>query len=256
MNLSESQQLLVSIVTPVYNSEKYLKDTIESVLMQTFSNWELILVDDCSTDGSYEIICEYAKKDLRIRAFRNNVNSKAFESRNIALKNANGRYIAFLDSDDLWAENKLQFQIEFMQKNEYGFTYTNFSRFINNSMTSKVVHLKNRVSYYTLIRNTIIATSSVIVDRKQTGDFKMENLYYDDFKLWLTLLKKIDYAYCLNKNLLYYRITPNSLSNNKLKSAKKVYSMFNNNLGLNSFQSHIYFFSWAVNTIVRYLFKY
>jgi teichuronic acid biosynthesis glycosyltransferase TuaG len=123
-------------------------------------------------------------------------------------------------------------------------------------MTSKVVHLKNRVSYYTLIRNTIIATSSVIVDRKQTGDFKMENLYYDDFKLWLTLLKKIDYAYCLNKNLLYYRITPNSLSNNKLKSAKKVYSMFNNNLGLNLIQSHIYFFSWAVNTIVRYLFKY
>jgi teichuronic acid biosynthesis glycosyltransferase TuaG len=256
MNLSETQQILVSIITPVYNSENFLSATIESVIRQTYLNWELILVDDCSTDRSFEIISEYARKDLRIKSFRNNINSKAFESRNVALKNANGRYIAFLDSDDIWAETKLEYQIKFMQKNEYGFTYTNFYRFIDNPIIGKPINLKKRISYYGLIQNTIIATSSVIIDKKMTGDFRMENLYYDDFKLWLTLLKKINFAYCLNKNLLYYRITPNSLSNNKFKSAKKVYKMFNENLDLNFLQSKIYFFNWIINTIIKYLLKY
>ena len=188
--------------------------------------------------------------------FRNDINSKAFESRNVALRNAKGRYIAFLDSDDIWDSKKLELQIEFMQLNSYGFTFTAFSRFKNDPLNRKGIFFKNKVSYKSLLCNSIIATSSVIIDKKYVGYFEMENVYYDDFKLWLSILKKTDFAYCLNNILLHYRISENSLSSNKLKSAKIVYKIFLRNLNLNIFQSHFYFFKWIFNTSFRYLLKY
>ncbi len=256
MNKVNSTRVLVSIITPVYNSENFVADTIESVLKQSYENWELLLVDDCSYDGSFKIINKYAKEDSRIKVFSNIVNSKAFESRNVALRNAKGRYIAFLDSDDLWHSNKLKLQIEFMQKNNYPFTYTAFSRFINNPLSNKPVFLKNKVSYKSLLSNSIIATSSVMIDKKYIAYFEMENVYYDDFKLWLEILKKQDFAYCLNSCLLYYRISKDSLSNNKFKSAKRVYKIVTKNLGLNIFKSHFYYIKWVVNAILRHFFKY
>ena len=122
-----SIEKLVSIITPNYNCEKYISQTIESVLAQTYANWEMIIVDDCSTDNSYQIALEYAKKDKRIHVYKNEINSGAAKSRNVAIQMAQGDYVAFLDSDDLWAPEKLEKQLNFMKNNNYCFTYTNLS---------------------------------------------------------------------------------------------------------------------------------
>ena len=248
---------VISIITPVYNSGKYVDATINSVLCQTYQNWELLLVDDCSTDNSFEIISNYAQLDARIRVFRNISNSKAYETRNCALRNAKGSFIAFLDSDDIWHPSKLQVQLEFMKTNNYSFTYTAFARFVGSPIiTDKIIDVVHKVSYNYLLGNSVIATSSVMIDKNITGYFEMQNVYYDDFVLWLELLKKVPHAYCLNEVFLYYRISVNSLSNNKFRSALKVYQIFVRNLDLNFFESHFYFLKWLVNTSLRHIFKY
>jgi teichuronic acid biosynthesis glycosyltransferase TuaG len=248
---------LISIITPVFNTEKYVEDTINSVLNQTYQNWELLLVDDCSSDNSFEIISNYGNSDPRIKLFKNKTNSKAFETRNVALRNAKGSFIAFLDSDDIWHQNKLEMQLEFMLANNYSFTYSAFSRFdYSPSDTEKVINVVDKVSYNYLICNSVIATSTVMLNKDVLGYFEMRNVYYDDFVLWLDLLKKTPYAFGLNVHLLYYRLSGNSLSANKFRSAKRVYHIFRNNLSLNFFESHFYFAKWVINTSFRYMFKY
>lgn len=248
---------LISIITPVYNSDQFISHTINSVLNQTYENWELLLVDDCSSDKSLEILLSYAHLDSRIKVFKNKINSKAFESRNVALRNAKGSFIAFLDSDDLWIKDKLELQVKFMLNNNYVFTYTAFSRFKgfpNNN--EKIIRIVDKVSYRYLLGNSVIVTSSVMINKNELGYFEMKNVYYDDFVLWLELLSKTQYAYCLDICLLNYRISLNSLSNNKLKSAKKMYYIFNNSLCLNIIESHFYFCKWVFNTSLRYILKY
>jgi teichuronic acid biosynthesis glycosyltransferase TuaG len=248
---------LVSIITPVYNAEKYLRYTIDSVLQQTYGNWELLLVDDCSTDSSFEMMQKAAQKDSRIRIFQNAVNSKAFESRNVALRNARGKYIAFLDADDLWERTKLEVQRSVMQKNGWGFTYTGFTRFlIEPSASDKTIHVGRSVTYKGLLVNTIIATSSVMLDVEKTGSFEMENVYYDDFVLWLTLLKRLKKAHGIDQPLLHYRISDNSLSRNKWQSAKKVYAIFTETIKLGYIRSRFYFGLWVINAVLRYAFRY
>ena len=117
---------LISIITPNFNCEVFIKSTIESVISQTYSNWEMLIVDDCSTDRSYEIALDYAKKDSRIKVLKNEKNSGAAISRNLALDNANGDYIAFLDSDDLWEPNKLEVQLKFMEEHDCDFCFTKY----------------------------------------------------------------------------------------------------------------------------------
>ncbi len=248
---------LISIITPVFNSEKYIRDTINSVINQTYYNWELLIVDDCSQDCSFDIISKYAHSDSRIKVFKNKFNSKAFETRNVALRNAKGMYIAFLDSDDIWHPNKLMMQFEFMQLNNYSFTYTAFTRFkeVPNNY-NKIIKIIDKVSYEYLLGNSVIVTSSVMINKDRLGYFEMKNVYYDDFVLWLDLLSKTRYAYCLNECLLNYRLSTNSLSNNKFKSALKLYQIFTNSLNLNFFKSHFYFFKWVINTSLRYIIKY
>lgn len=248
---------LVSIITPVFNTEKYITDTIDSVLNQTYENWELLLVDDCSSDRSFELISDYAQLDTRIRVFNNKINSKAFETRNVALRHAKGSFIAFLDSDDIWHHKKLEMQLKFMLDGNYFFSYTAFARFKGTpSDDDKVINVVDKVTYNYLIGNSVITTSSVMINKDVLGHFEMQNVYYDDFVLWLDLLKKTQFAHGLNVCLLHYRLSCNSLSSNKFRSAQKVYHIFTNNLGLNFFDSHFYFFKWMINTSLRYLVKY
>ena len=144
-----------------------------------------------------------------------------------------------------------------MIKNEFAFTYTSFTRFQNSPFKSnKVISLVENVNYKYLLSNSVIVTSSVMINKNYTGYFEMQNVYYDDFVLWLQLLKKTKYAYCINSCLLYYRISKNSLSNNKIKSAKIVYRIFKSHLNLNLFESHFYFIKWIFNTTIRYIYKY
>jgi teichuronic acid biosynthesis glycosyltransferase TuaG len=248
---------LVSIIVPVFNASNWISTTIQSVKSQTYSDWELILVDDCSSDNSYELLLCAAKTDIRIRVFKNIVNSKAFETRNVGLRSAEGRFIAFLDADDIWDSEKLERQIRFMIDIQAPISYTAFRRFLHfPNCDSKIIYVKERVSLQQLLTNTIIVTSSVIIDTYHISDFEMENVYYDDFVLWVRLLSKFKYAFGLNEPLLYYRVSNNSLSRNKLKSAREVYKIFSNYLDMSFIKANIYFILWVKNALVRYIFKY
>ena len=246
--------MLVSIITPVYNAEKYLAETISSVLNQTYTNWEWILVDDCSTDKSMEILMSAAAKDSRIKIFQNTINSKAYATRNRALENSRGRYIAFLDADDCWELDKLKLQLNFMKSKEVAICYTNLTRFKEtNEHPNRVSIFPPSASYKDILTNNYIATSTVMIDKRMTGSFKMRNVYYDDFTLWLELLQKIPVAYNLNLTTTNYRLSEDSLSRNKLKSAKKVYEIFTQHLGFSFIESRLLFLKWALNTTLRYL---
>ena len=142
------QEGLVSIVTPVYNAERFIKETIDSVIAQTYKNWEMILVDDCSSDSSAEIIDEYVKSDSRIKYMKNAENSGAAVSRNAGIEAAEGQYIAFVDSDDVWESEKLEKQLEFMKENGYGFTFTSY-RYVmeDGSVTDKTARAIEKINY-------------------------------------------------------------------------------------------------------------
>jgi len=247
---------LISIVTPVYNAAAYIFETAESVLSQTYKNWEWILVDDCSADESYMLLRQLAERDPRIHVFRNQQNSKAFATRNNCLKRVKGTFIAFLDADDLWATHKLQSQLRFMLAHQHAITYTAFKRFVASPGESvKDVNVPMTATYSSIICNNYIATSTVMIDVRLTGTFTMQNVYYDDFTLWLELLRRVQMAFGLNEFLMFYRLSENSLSRNKIKSAVKVYEMFTKKMNFGFFKSRILFIRWVINTTKRYLFE-
>jgi teichuronic acid biosynthesis glycosyltransferase TuaG len=246
---------LVSIVTPVYNAAKYIEDTANSIFAQSYVNWEWLVVDDCSKDDSYTILKNMAQSDKRIRLLQSMINSGAFAARNIALQEAKGQFIAFLDADDLWTPDKLERQMAFMVTHNYNFTYTAFRRFKEsiNEYGIKTIMVPETATYNRIISNNYIATSTVVVNVEQTGDFRMKDVYYDDFVLWLDLLKRVPIAKGLNEPLMYYRLSPNSLSRNKFKSAIKVYYIFKDSLQLSYFNSRFLFVKWIFHTTKRYL---
>ena len=214
----------ISIITPVYNCEKLIEKTIECVLNQTYKNWEWLLVDDCSPDDSAIIIQKYAKNDNRIKYFKLSENSGAAVARNKALAESTGRFVAYLDADDLWKNDKLEKQVKFMLENQYSFTCTDYEKITEtgNSL-NKIIKIPKKVDYNLFLRNTIIQTVGVMVDTKLTGKelLKMPNIRRrQDAATWCQLLKNGHDCYECPENLSYYRIVTNSLSSNKFKAIK------------------------------------
>lgn len=210
---------LISIITPSFNSSEYIKETIKSVLDQTYGDWEMIIVDDCSTDNSQEIIEGYTNNDSRIKLIILDENSGAAVARNVAIQKANGRYIAFLDADDLWEPTKLEKQFGFMRDNNYAFTYTFYSAISNSGEPLlKDLVFPKKVSYKDLLKTCSIGCLTVIIDKTKFSDILMPHIRRgQDYALWLKLLRQVEYAYCVNENLARYRIISNSLSRNKVK---------------------------------------
>lgn len=207
---------LVSIITPVYNSEKYISETIKSVLSQSYSNWELIICDDCSTDNTAKVIKEF--NDKRIKFISLNENSGAAVARNKALENSTGKFIAFLDADDIWKPNKLEEQLNFMFNNNAGFSFTAYEMLSENR--SKLINVPSKLNYSQFMKNTIIGTSTVIIDTDIVGEIRLVNVRKDhDSMTWAKLLKSGHTAYGLNECLSYYRKVKGSISNNKFKAA-------------------------------------
>ena len=180
---------LVSIVMPSYNTEKYIVDSIDSVLKQTYTNWELIIVDDCSTDNTEKVVASY--NDERIKFIKKEVNSGAGESRNIALREAKGKWIAFLDSDDTWLPEKLEKQIEFMLENDYKFTFTDY-RIRYNGEWLPYVYTGPRVVNERKMKNyCYFSTITVMYDREYIGLIQIENVKKNnDYAMWLKIIKK------------------------------------------------------------------
>ena len=214
----------ISIITPVYNCENLIEKTIKCVLNQTYQNWELLLVDDCSLDQSASIIKKYEKNDERIKYFKLPQNSGAAVARNRALKESSGRFIAYLDADDLWRNTKLEKQVKFMLENNYAFTCTDYEKITEDDTSlNKIIKIPKKVNYDLFLRNTIIQTVGVMVDTKLTGKRLLEMPLIrrrQDAATWCQLLKNGFECYECPENLSYYRVVKNSLSSNKLKAIK------------------------------------
>ena len=183
---------LVSIVTPTYNCGKFITETIESVIGQTYKNWEMIIVDDCSKDNTQEIVKKYLKNDKRIKYIKFEKNQGAAIARNTAIREAKGRYIAFLDSDDLWSKDKLEKQINFMKKNSYSFTCTAYEQIDeNNNLLNKIIRPKIKADYNRILLDCPVGNSTVMYNVDELGKFEVPNIRKrNDDALWLQILKK------------------------------------------------------------------
>ncbi|WP_304063954.1 glycosyltransferase family 2 protein [Pedobacter glucosidilyticus] len=244
---------LISIITPVYNAEKYLLETIESVLKQTYKNWEWIVIDDCSTDNSLEMLIDFSKLDSRIRILKNNINLKTFASRNKGLEVAVGEYIAFLDADDLWHPLKLEKQIKFMQDGNFFLSYTSYRKMDENGgISKKIITVPKEVNYKKLLYNNVIPCSSSLFKRSILGKLRFIKVGHEDFVFWLNALKIIPKAYGLNEPLMFYRVQSNSLSSNKVKAASYTWNIYRNIEHLNIFKSAYYFTSYAISGLRKY----
>jgi teichuronic acid biosynthesis glycosyltransferase TuaG len=225
---------LVSVIIPNYNSQKYITETINSILLQSYENIEVIIVDDFSTDQSLDIIKEFQLKDARVRLFSLKKNSgRPAIPRNYGIEKSKGKFIAFMDSDDIWHRDKLSTQLEVMARFSVDFCCTSSINFVNYCEISKKLFVcKNEVSFKKithdnlLFKNTI-PNSSVIILRKKLADFRFnEDVRYkavEDYHLWLRLLQHGLSAIKLDQNLLYYRISETSISQYKFQMLKKVF---------------------------------
>lgn len=221
---------MVSVIVPVYCCEKYISETIESVLAQTYPNWELILVDDCSPDGSAAIIAEYQKTDSRISYIKQPQNGGAALARNKGLSAAQGRYIAYLDADDLWVPEKLERQLRFMEINGAVFTCCDYEKIEwDGTPLNKIVQMPKTITYEQLLRNTIIQTVGVIVDTQQVDKqlLEMPNVRRgQDSATWLQMLRNGVKFMGQNEILAKYRRVPNSLSANKFQAMKRTWHLY------------------------------
>ena len=208
---------LVSIITPVYNAEKFIEETITSVQNQTHTNWEHLLVDDKSSDNSVAIIEEASKKDQRIKLIKLEENGGPAVARNKAIELANGRYLAFLDADDLWFEFHLKASLDFMKINSHAFVFASFKRSNENlEFVYSDFVVPEKVSYTDILKSNSIGCLTAVIDTKSLGKMEMPLIRKrQDMGLWLKYLKKIDYAYGINKTHAIYRIRENSLSRDK-----------------------------------------
>ena len=221
--MKELKKPLVSVITPAYNAEAFIAETIESVMNQTYANWEMIIVDDRSSDKTMDIIHEYAAQDDRIKVHQLVENSGSAVARNTAMDLAQGKFFAFLDSDDQWLPEKLAIQVAFMQENGVAFSFTKYVRMTEDGKLTKAVSkAPKKVGYTQLMKHCVIGCLTVMVDREKIGEERMVNIRTrQDYVFWLTLTKKGFDAYGLPEVLAKYRLVENSISSNKFKAAKQ-----------------------------------
>ena len=249
----EMDDRLVSIITPAYNASACLPATIESVLGQIYPHWELLIADDCSVDNTRTLTASWAAKDSRIRLVTLPTNSGPAAARNAALAAAQGRWVAFLDSDDLWLPEKLARSLDFARLQGAALVYTGYRRInINGQRTGQYIGVPPRLTYTQLLGNTAIATSTVLIDRRQTGAVHMAQVYYDDFVCWLEILKRGLTAHGLNEDLMRYRVMPKSVSRNKRRSAAEVWKIYRGTERLGIFAASWHFSNYAIRAWLKY----
>jgi len=234
---------LVSIITPLYNSEKFIVQTINSILNQTYTNWELILVDDCSTDATLQIVEEYTKQYSNMYLLKNQVNFGAAISRNKAILQANGKFIAFLDADDLWISNKLEFQVDFMQQHNCDVSYTSYYQIDENgNPLKKLVKALPMLSYNKYLKTNYIGNLTGMYNVATLGKITSPNLRKrQDWLLWLSAIKKSGKpALGISQPLAYYRVRSNSISSNKIRLLKYNFLVYKKGLGF-SYVKSIYY---------------
>ncbi|MDP5291623.1 glycosyltransferase family 2 protein [Oceanimonas sp. CHS3-5] len=244
--------MVVSIITPVFNCSSFIGDAIESVIEQSFQSWEMILVNDCSTDNSLAIARLYSEKDERIKVVELSVNSGAAVARNKAISMAKGRYIAFLDADDRWLPCKLEKQVNFMQGNRVPFSYAEYERIDADGNVLGHIGVPKKVSYSDLLKTCYIGCLTAMYDTDCFGKVYMPEIRKrQDFSLWLKLLKEVDYAYGINEPLAQYRVHEGSISFNKLHASKYTWKVYREVESLSFFRSAYCFSHYAIRGVLR-----
>ncbi|MCQ2110687.1 MAG: glycosyltransferase [Bacteroidaceae bacterium] len=233
---------LVSVITSIYNSGEFIAQAIESVQAQTYQNWEMVITDDCSTDNGPEIVAEYAARDPRIRLLSLPENGGPGVSRNNSIKNANGQYIAFLDSDDMWEPDKLESQIALMKKTGCGVVYSSYHICDEDGNRTGAVICKNRVRYWRIVCDNAIGFLTMMFDRKVTGDALLPTIRKrQDWGLNITLLKRCRTAYGVKRPLAYYRIRKGSVSRDKFGLIKYNVAIYRQVMGYSKIGSVLMF---------------
>lgn len=246
------KNVVVSIIMPAYNAEKFINEAVDSVLSQTYKDWELIIINDASSDNTGEIVDKY--DDNRIRVFHLSKNSGVSFSRNYGISQAVGKYIAFLDSDDVWKKNKLEEQVRIVRKNDnIGLVFTG-SGFIdeNSKKYSYILNVPKTITYRDLLKQNIISCSSVLIQKEHILKYKMEHDFmHEDYASWLQMAKNNIRIVGINKPLLLYRISRNSKSSNKIKAAKMNWNVYRF-MRLNMLESMYYMAIYSRNGIRKY----
>ncbi len=246
----------VSIVVPVYNVEKFIIETVESVRSQTYGDWELLLVLDGCKDRTEEILEHYLGSvgDQRIRILRQPENRGAAAARNRGVEEAAGRYIAYLDSDDLWREEKLAKQLAFMEEKDAAFSFTGYEfADENGNGLGKIVRVPGEMSYHDALKNTTIFTTTVMFDTQKIDRelLRMPQIKSEDTALWWKVLRSGYTAYGLDENLVLYRRAGQSLSSNKLEAIRRIWNLYRKAEKLPVHKSVYYFCHWAIRAVKR-----
>lgn len=247
---------MVSIIVPVYNVKKYIVETVECVRCQTYDNWELLLIDDCSNDGTAQKLDEYLKRtdDGRIKVTHLSENIGAAKARNFGVEQASGRYIAYLDADDLWEPQKVERELAFMKEKDAAFAFTGyeFADEGGNGM-GRIVHVPETLNYRQALKNTTIFTTTVMFDTDKIPKalLQMPQVKSEDTALWWKVLRNGYIAHGLDENLVRYRRIGRSLSSNKLKAIRRIWYLYRKVEGLGLFESAWNFCFWAMRAVAR-----
>lgn len=244
---------LISIITPTYNCGKFIGETIESVINQTYENWEMIIVDDCSKDNTKDIVNKYAQNDDRIKYHILETNSGAAIARTRAMELARGDYMAFLDSDDLWVEDKLEKQLKFMKENNFNFVCTEYEQIDEQSNPlGKIIKVRDKANYNRVLLDCPVGNSTVMYNVNAMGKFEVPNIRKrNDDALWLQMLKKEEYIHGMKETLMKYRIRENSISSNKLDLVKYHWYLYREIENLSVIRSLFHIGYWGIIKVFK-----
>lgn len=248
-------EVTVSIITPCYNAEEYIEKAIMSVLNQTFTAWEMLIVNDCSTDNSEKVIKDYCAKDSRIKYFKTKHRSGSPSlPRNIGIENARGKYIAFLDADDIWLPDKLESQIKFMEQNNVNFVYSDYEKidYLGNR-NNRVIKMPSVSTFWDVIETCTIPCLTVIMTKDIIGNTRFKNIAKEDFAFWLDILKKNVIAYKTEGVLALYREQKTSRSGNKYNMIKEQWQILRKIEGVKPVVALYFMIKYLYHGFVKYL---
>lgn len=245
---------LVSVIMPIYNASRFLREAIDSVLNQTYKDLELLLVDDCSTDDSFLIVKEYEIKDTRVRVFQNEKNKGVAETRNLGISHAIGKYIALLDSDDVWLENKIERQVCLLEEKKAHIAYCSYDFIDENSRRILSPFIVPEKTNYNMMCINCVISSSTILTRSEVleGHYFDASHYLEDYVLWMELLAAGAIAVGDKRVLAHYRQVAGQRSGNKLNAAKQRWIVFRDVLHLGFWKRLSAFVRYAVNAVMKY----
>ncbi len=245
---------LVSIITPCYNSADFVVPTIQSVLEQSYQNWELIVIDDCSKDDTCKIVEGFAQQHPNIKLVKLPQNGGVANARNVGLEHTNGKYVAFLDSDDIWLKDKLAQQVAYMEDKNLAMTFCAYNRIDEEGqIISRKIETPYSVNYRQLLSHNVIIFSTSLTLRSAIGDLKFKKAGHEDWIFWLDLFKKSITGYGINEALVLYRIRKGSVSANKLKVIGFTWKILRESEKLSLFESMYLFTKYAFATVWKRL---